>query len=157
MKPYTRRTFLKTTLAGAVIGALGTALLKPIKALAAQWPKTAFESKKLSDALKNLYGDSTVTPSDAIKVKAPPVAENGATVPITVSSSLPNAQSIAILVEKNNQPLSTSIDLLANADAYLQTSIKMGESSKVHCVVKAGGKLYGTTVDIKVTAGGCGG
>ena len=35
--------------------------------------------------------------------------------------------------------------------------IKMGESSPVRAVVKAGGKLYSVSKEVKVTIGGCGG
>jgi sulfur-oxidizing protein SoxY len=35
--------------------------------------------------------------------------------------------------------------------------IKMGESSEVRALVMAGGNLYSTTKEVKVTIGGCGG
>jgi sulfur-oxidizing protein SoxY len=151
-----RRTFLKSTVAAAVLGVVGGSLLKPIKALAAEWPKAAFDSKKMEDALQSLYGTTQTTASAAIKVKAPPVAENGATVPVSVTADMPNVESIAIFVEKNPQPLAASISL-NGADGFFSTQIKMGQTSPVHFVVKAGGKLYSTKAEIKVTAGGCGG
>ncbi len=39
----------------------------------------------------------------------------------------------------------------------MSTRIKMGKTSEVHAVVKAGGKLYSATKEVKVTIGGCGG
>ena len=89
-------------------------------------------------------------------MKAPPVAENGAVVPITVDTTLANVESIAILVEKNPQPLVTAVNM-SGADSYFSTFIKMAQTSDVHIVVKACGKLYGAKATIKVTAGGCGG
>ena len=45
----------------------------------------------------------------------------------------------------------------ANAEGYESTRIKMGKTSKVIAVVKAGGKVYSASKDVKVTIGGCGG
>lgn len=152
-----RRTFLKGAVAFSVAGLAATAgVLRAPAALAAEYPTNAFGAKKIDEALKALYGSSQVSPSDAVKVKAPPVAENGAVVPITIDTKLANVESIAILVEKNNQPLVTAVNM-TGADSYFSTFIKMAQTSDVHVVVKAGGKLYGAKAAIKVTAGGCGG
>ena len=152
-----RRTFLKGAVALSVAGLAATAgVLHAPSVLAAEYPTDAFGAKKIDDALKALYGSSQVAASDAIKLKTPPVAENGAVVPITIDTKLPNVESIAILVEKNNQPLVTAVNM-SGADSYFSTFIKMAQTSDVHVVVKAGGKLYGAKAAIKVTAGGCGG
>jgi sulfur-oxidizing protein SoxY len=152
-----RRTFLKGTVALSVAGLAATAgVLRAPTVLAAEYPTNAFVAKKIDDALKALYGSSQVANSDAIKVKAPPVAENGAVVPITVDTTLANVESIAILVDNNPMPLVTAVNM-SGADSYFSTFIKMAKTSDVHIVVKAGGKLYGAKATIKVTAGGCGG
>ncbi len=39
----------------------------------------------------------------------------------------------------------------------MSTRVKMGESTLVHAVVKADGKLYTASKETKVTLGGCGG
>ena len=41
--------------------------------------------------------------------------------------------------------------------ANVGTRVKMGQSSNVHAVVKANGKYYVATKEVKVTLGGCGG
>ncbi len=152
-----RRTFLKGTVALSVAGLAGAlGLLTPARAGAAEWPKNAFEAKKVEDALKGLFGSAQTTASGAIKIKAPPVAENGAVVSITVTADLPNVETIAILVDKNPQPLTAAMNL-SGADAYFSTFIKMGQTSDVHAVLKSGGKLYSAKQTVKVTAGGCGG
>jgi sulfur-oxidizing protein SoxY len=152
-----RRTFLKSTLAASALGLLGTALLKPLRALAADWPKAAFESKKLDEALKGLYGTSAMTASGSVRIKAPPQAENGAVVPIAVSTELPNVESIAILVEKNPNPLIAHVSFVPGAEGYFSARMKMGQTSDVYAVVRSGGKLYSARQTIKVTVGGCGG
>ncbi len=152
-----RRTFLKATLGASALGLAASAgLLTPARVWAAEWPKTAFESKSIADALKGLFGTEQVTASGSIKIKAPIQAENGTVVPISVSADLPNVQSIAVFVEKNPQPLVANVTL-TGADGYFSARMKMGQTSDVHVVCKAGGKLYSAKQTIKVTVGGCGG
>ena len=152
-----RRTFLKSTLAASLFGLLGTALVKPLRAFAAEWPKAAFESKQLDEALKALYGSSALTTSGSVKIKAPPQAENGAVVPIAVSTTLPGVESIAILVEKNPSPLIAQVTLVPGTEGYFSARMKMGQTSDVYAVVKSQGRLYSAKQTIKVTVGGCGG
>lgn len=152
-----RRTFLQGTLAASVVAvAAGAGLLKPARVLAAEWPKNAFDAKSVEDALKNLYGNAGAAESNSIKIKAPIQAENGAVVPFTVTTTLPNVESIAVMVEKNAQPLVCNVNL-KGADGFFSARMKMGSTSDVHCVVKSGGKLYSAKQNIKVTVGGCGG
>jgi sulfur-oxidizing protein SoxY len=154
---HNRRTFLKGTLAGGVVAVAAAAgLLKPTRVLAAAWPAGAFEAKSIDDALKGLYGASAVTDSTAVTIKAPLQAENGAVVPIAVSSKLPKIESIAILVKENATPLIASV-ALTGAEGFFSARMKMGKTSDVKVVVKSGGKLYVATQQIKVTVGGCGG
>jgi sulfur-oxidizing protein SoxY len=150
-----RRTFLKATFAAGSTIALGGSLLPT--AVMADWPKAAFEAKTVSDALKVLYTSPDVTDSKEIKLEAPDVAENGAVVPITVSTSLADVETITIIAEKNAIPLIGQFKFTKNAVAYVSTRIKMAETSNVVVVVKAGGKLYTTKKSVTVTSGGCGG
>jgi len=152
-----RRTFLKGTVAGSVLAVAASAgLLTPTRVLAAAWPAAAFDAKSVDDALKSLYGTSAAADSKAITIKAPIQAENGAVVPIAVSTSLANVEAIAIMVAGNNQPLVANVNL-AGAVGYFSARMKMGKTSDVKVVVKSGGKLHMATQQIKVTVGGCGG
>jgi sulfur-oxidizing protein SoxY len=152
-----RRTFLKGTLGATALGLVAAAgLLKPGRVLAAEWPKSAFEAKSINDALNGLFGSAAATASGAIKIKAPIQAENGAVVPIAVSADLPNVDSIAVLVEKNASPLVANVSL-TGAQGYFSARMKMGQTSDVQVVARAGGKLYSAKQTIKVTVGGCGG
>ncbi|MDJ0740126.1 MAG: thiosulfate oxidation carrier protein SoxY [Gammaproteobacteria bacterium] len=152
-----RRVFLKGSVAAGTVGiAVGAGLLAPQAVLAA-WPKAAFEAKSIDDALKNAMGDASSSASDAIKIKAPDIAENGAVVPVSVSASLDGAESIALLAEGNAQPLVATFAMGAGALADVSTRIKMGKTSDVIAIVKAGGKLHSARKSVKVTIGGCGG
>ncbi len=149
-----RRTFLKGTLASGAIGiAVSAGLLIP-RSVLAEWPKQAFEAKTMSEALNNLLGSDSVEESGDITIKAPDIAENGAVVPVTVTTKL-SAGSISIIAEKNPIPLVASYNLSNTTEGYVATRIKMGTTSNVIAVVKSDGKLYSAKKEVKVTVGGC--
>jgi sulfur-oxidizing protein SoxY len=102
-------------------------------------------------------GSADATASDKIKLKAPDIAENGAVVPITVTSEIDGTTNISLLVKENNTPLTSSYELGDTTEPYISTRVKMGKTSDVIAVVKADGKLYSTAKEVKVTIGGCGG
>lgn len=152
-----RRLILKGSAgSGALACALAAGLLRPAAAFATDWNKSAFEAKAVADALKHIAA-AGATESAEILIKAPDIAENGAVVPIEVTSRIADAESIALLVEKNPFPLLAYVDLANGAEAYLNTRCKMGQTSVVKVLVKAGGKHYIASREIKVTIGGCGG
>ena len=91
------------------------------------------------------------------ELDAPEIAENGAVVPISVSSTLADVTSIAILVPENPFPLTAAYKIPAGTSPMVGNRIKMAKTSKVVAVVEAGGKLYSATKEVKVTVGGCGG
>jgi sulfur-oxidizing protein SoxY len=151
-----RRNFLKLSGGTAAIAvAAVTGLLKTSTALAAQWNKNAFESKAVADALKSL-GASNLIESKDITITAPDIAENGAIVPIAVTSKIPNTQNISIIAEKNPFPLAASFDISAGGEGYVSTRVKMGQTSDVRAIIKADGKFYTAAKEVKVTVGGCG-
>ena len=99
-------------------------------------------------------------PDDAVRpgyAGWPTIAENGRVVPVEVSTSLENVQSISVVVEKNPRPLAVHFELTPGVVPELQSRIKMGQSSNVMVVVKTDTGLYSTTKEVKVTIGGCGG
>lgn len=149
-----RRILLKSGLAVTALGSM--ALLVP-KAVLAAWPEKAFQAKKLPEALTALAGSDSLTESGDIKIKAPDIAENGAVVPITVSTDMDGIESISIVAVNNPSPLIASFNLGDGALGFVSTRIKMGKSGDVIAVVKAGGKLYSAKKGVKVTIGGCGG
>lgn len=152
-----RRTLLKTSgAASAIAVAAAAGLVRPIDAFASEWNKAAFESKNPADALKNIDAVGAAASKDII-IKAPDIAENGAVVPVEVTSNIAGTQSIAILVEKNPLPLAASFNVSNGGDGYASVRLKMGASSNVTAVVKAGGKSYTASREVKVTIGGCGG
>jgi len=152
-----RRKLLKTaTFVGAMVSTIGIGVLVPQRVLGA-YAKMAFEAKDVSGALTASMGSDRHSPSDAIKLKAPDIAENGAVVPVTVSSTISNVDAISIIASANVAPLTSTYQLTSNSEAFVSTRIKMAKTAEVIAVVKADGKLYSATKEVKVTIGGCGG
>lgn len=151
-----RRTFLKLSgSAGTLALAAAAGMLKTSAVSAAEWNKDAFAAKAVSEALKSI-GATNLIESKDITITAPDIAENGAVVPIAVTSKIPNTQSIAIIAEKNPFPLAASFNMVGGGEGYVSTRLKMGETSNVRAVVKADGKFYTAVKEVKVTIGGCG-
>ncbi len=150
----TRRTLLKGLLAVLLPG---SALLLQSRVVRAAWPEQAFSSKSVDEAMNALFEGQVVADSNEIMLKAPDIAETGASVWISVETALEGVESISIIVEKNPNPLAASFQLSAETHPEVSTRIKMAETSAVIVVVKADGKLYTTRKEVKVTVGGCGG
>jgi sulfur-oxidizing protein SoxY len=152
-----RRMLLKGSFAAGTIGvAVGAGLLTP-RLVLAEWNTAAFEAKDTAAALTSLLGSDAAESSDAIQIKAPDIAENGAVVPVAVETDMQGVQSIAILAAGNATPLVASFDLGAGAMPFAATRIKMGKTADVVAVVKTADKLYSNAKNVKVTIGGCGG
>ena len=139
----------------SLLAFLGLLLAKPLSVFAA-WNEQAFGAKTASDALNSL-GAASSAPSKDIVIEAPEIAENGAVVPIEISSNIPGTTSIAVLIEKNPFPLASRFEFKEGALPFVKLNVKMGESSDVRVVATAGGKSYVATREIKITIGGCGG
>jgi len=153
----TRRGVLRGAGAtGVLAAALATGLLKPERALAASWNKAAFDAKSALDALKSIGAGNTLESSEIV-IEAPQIAENGAVVPIEITSKVAGTKSIAVLIEKNPFPLAGQFHFMDGALPFVKVNVKMGESSIVRVVAEAGGKYYTATKEVKVTIGGCGG
>ncbi|WP_455380771.1 thiosulfate oxidation carrier protein SoxY [Acidihalobacter prosperus] len=151
-----RRVFLRGTLTASAIGvAVGAGLLTPQTVLAA-WPKDAFDTKNMKKAMKMVDGAESAE-NGHVTIHAPDIAENGAVVPITVTSDLKDAKTLTIFTPHNPFPLNSSYELV-DAMPYVSTRIKLAKSMKVVGVVRdSNGKLYRASKKIKVTIGGCGG
>jgi sulfur-oxidizing protein SoxY len=154
----TRRVMLHGAATVALIG-LGSLPFGLAPALAAandKYPEDAFKSKNDAEAIKVLYG-KTAEPSDKVKLDAPEIAENGAVVPVSVTTTLADVTSISFLVSENPNALAASYRISAGTIASVANRLKMAKTSNVIAIVEAGGKLYSATREVKVTIGGCGG
>ena len=112
-----RRTVLKqgggTTLL-ALVAAAGW--LRPGTSLAQaapSWNKAAFDTHSMAETMKALGGGEPVQSKDIVFFQTPDIAENGAVVPVGITSNIPKTESIAILIEKNPNMLAAVFDLPA--------------------------------------------
>ena len=150
-----RRDMLRIS---TVLGlAVAAGVLSPAEALAAEtWNSAAFDTKTLDETVKALGGAGAAV-SREIVINAPEIAENGAVVPVSVSTTLSNVQQIAILVEKNSNALSANFMIPSGTEAYVSTRVKMAQTSNVYALAKVDGKWLVASKEVKVTLGGCGG
>jgi sulfur-oxidizing protein SoxY len=153
----TRRLFLQGASAVALAGLGIVSFSQAIFAAANdKYPEDAFKQKGAADAIKSLYG-RTAEPSDKVKLDAPEIAENGAVVPISVSTTLTEVTSIAFLASENPNALAAVYRIPPGTLPNVANRLKMAKTCDVIVIVEAGGKLYSATKEVKVTVGGCGG
>ena len=151
---HTRRDMMTRSAAVALM--LGGAGVLPARAQSA-YAKAAFEGKSVDEVIKGL-GVAKPVESKDIVFTAPDIAENGAVVPIAVSTTLPGVKRIAFLVEKNPTTLAGVFEFTDAVETSVATRIKMGQTSNVLAVAIMGdGKVLYAQKEIKVTLGGCGG
>lgn len=155
--PDTRRAFLKASVAlGTYSLATATGLIAPATTQA-DWLADFFATATLDETVQKTFNSSKINPTDKIELKLPSIAENGAVVPITITSTLDLVEQVFILVEKNPVPLAAIFDLSSEVEPYVSARLKISETCNVIVVVKAAGQLYKTQQTVKVTIGGCGG
>ena len=150
-----RRHFLARCVAtGAAGAAISTGLLMPGIAGATEFDP--FQARSVDDVLKAL-GIVGTEASDQITIRAPAVAENGATVPIGIQSAIEGTTEIITIAAANPKPLAARYRFGKGATPAVESRLKIGKTTDVIAVVKADGKYYTAKMPVKVTTGGCGG
>ncbi len=134
--------------------ALGATALLPTRLFAGL---AAFNATDTEAVLDDLFKGLPIEQSDAVNLRTPDIAENGAVVPVTVSTDITGVESITLVVDENPNPLSASFTLSPDAVANVSFRVKMGKSSTVRALIKTSDKVYMATREVKVTIGGCGG
>ncbi len=147
-----RRKFIQNSLFTGIFAAIGGSLLTRVAM--AEWPAAAFDETEYEPALKGLIGDQELLEGH-VMLDAPEIAENGATVPVKVSTDLANVEWISILGDKNPRPWISRFYFHGKSKPFVSTRIKLRETSNIVAIVKADGKLYSSKSAVKVTAGGC--
>lgn len=148
-----RRTFLQKLIQLAIGG---FAIFLPPKPAIAAWPKEHFASDEFDKLIAQIYGNQEIVDSNELQIQLPEIAENGAVVPITISSELKQISKIHIWVEKNPTPLAAEFELSEEISAYLAARIKMAESCHVIVIAQQDGRLLRRRQWVKVMQGGCG-
>ena len=153
MKSIERRDLMKGLGIGAVAVTAGSFATREVYAKTADADTLM---KKLSGA--NSYKSGKVT------LKLPEIAENGRTVPLSVSVDSPmtdknHVKAIHIVSEGNQTPNVISFNLTAaSGKAAVSTRVRLGKTQNIQAAaVMNDGSVYLTKQKIKVTIGGCGG
>jgi sulfur-oxidizing protein SoxY len=154
MNMNSRRSFLQVLGTGA--GWLAVASTGLWSRIAHGVERAAFDVDTLDEVVAKMGGKS-YSESTEIDFSAPEIADNGATVPVEVMSRLPGTKTIAIVVEKNPHPLSCAFNYSADAVPFVNTRIKIGETSNVTALVQTDQGFFVARRTVKVTLGGCGG
>lgn len=156
MTDENRRSFIQRGLCLLAVLTTGiTGLLQPLIAFAERNNK-AFTAETEKDALTELFPGQAIVASDAIHIDVHDVIENGAVVPLSITTKLPAAESITILVEKNPNPFIAKFNLGPGCSGFVATRIKVAQPSDIIVIVQSRGKLYSTRKFVEVIAGGCG-
>jgi Ca-activated chloride channel family protein len=118
----------------------------------------AWEAEKSQDAIKALYGTNIMQEDKKrITLVAPKLAENGGSIPIKISTTIP-AKSIAVFGDANPRSLFTVFSVNDNRTRYYAVRIKMRQTAFLTIVIEGlDGKLYYVAKEIDVSIGGCGG
>ena len=124
-------------------------------ASAAQLPdlELAFAARTFSEAISALGGMPQV--STQISLELPQVAENGALVPVSVSSQLGGTRDILILFDGNPQPVAACVTIPHGTEAYAAIRIRLAQSGTVYVVARTEEGLFSAARAIQVTVGGC--
>lgn len=115
----------------------------------------AFAATRADEALRHLYGDLPVSPSQAITLRIPLVVDNGASVPVEVATTLAGVRAIALVVDRNPRPLAALFEFAEGTPPMLGCRLKLGETSTVRAVLQTDAGLFGAAADVTVTVGGC--
>lgn len=146
-----RRGFLH-----ALSAALGLGLLGRAWRAFARWNETAFAATTESEALTEFFGGRAIEPSAEIAIEVLDLVEDGAVVPVRITTTLPAPRSITVLAAKNPNPLIAHFELGPRCGPALATRIKVAEPADIIGVVESGDRLYSARRFVTVIAGGCG-
>ena len=153
-----RRLFLKQILANSVLAsAFCAGLLKPTMVLA-NWPKSAFESDTMPEALTELYGtDKTIQEKQLTKISVSPhLDDGGVQVTVNISTKIKEIDSITLFAPNNKKPLVASFKLYKKPVTSLQTRIVMEAIGDLVAIIKSGDSLYYAATEVDFTGCGCG-
>lgn len=131
--------------------------------LAMGFASTAHATPEATAAALSKLGSATAG-SGKVSVDLPEIAENGATVPITVTVDSPMTAAdyvkhIHVFAEGNPSPEVITFNLTpSNGKAEVGSRVRLGKTQNVVvAAVMSDGSVHTSKKEVKVTIGGCGG
>ncbi len=151
MRPLSRRATLALGASTAAIAIVG-------------WGTGAHaNAKDAADEIAKFTGGKTAE-AGKISIELPEIAENGNTVPLSVSVDAPmtaadHVTEVLVLAEGNPRPGVATFHFSAmSGKAEASTRIRLATTQNIIAVAKTStGKFYTAQKLVKVTIGGCGG
>jgi len=117
----------------------------------------AWTAAKSAEAIKAMFGDGKLNPTDKIKMIAPKLAENGGSIPITLKSDL-DIETIAFFQDANPRSATIVFTVPEGQKVNYSFRIKMRQTAYVTVVAQTkDGQLHTLNKEIDVSIGGCGG
>jgi sulfur-oxidizing protein SoxY len=148
---FTRRKLMRMA-AGAAAGLAGMRVFP------------AFASTEDAMALVTKFAGGAEPQAGTLTLTAPEIAENGNTVPISVSVESPMSdsdyvQSVMLLADGNPRPEVITFNFTPmSGQATATTRMRLAKTQNVIAVAKTStGAVYMDKREVKVTIGGCGG
>lgn len=142
---------------------IGTAAVATVTGLARQALAQAVEPGAHQKLLDKLVGGKKATPGK-VKLRIPEIAENGNTVPMTISVDSPMTannyvKAVHVVTDNNPQPQVASFYFTpANGKAEVSTRIRLAQTMNVIAYAEmSDGSVWSDRAEAKVTIGGCGG
>jgi len=149
-----RRRALRAGGGLAIFGLLAaTGLLGP-RFAHADADRRLFAATSLAEVLAALGGERPADSVD-IQIGAADIAENGALVPVSVTSTIPGTEQIVLMIEKNPNIVAATFTFPEGTFPEVHTRVKMAETSDIYALVRADGRLYVARKEVRVTLGGC--
>lgn len=152
--PSTQRRGLLRAATAAGVGMATLPAVSAAMSAAMPDPLAAFAAKTFGEAVGALGG--ALVPSALVTLDVASVADNGALVPVTVSSALPGTREILLLVDGNPQPLAARFTIPAGTEPFVATRIRMAGSGTLYAAVRTDAGLHAAARAIHVAVGGCG-
>jgi sulfur-oxidizing protein SoxY len=147
---FTRRQMLATSIGAVAAASWGVSIV----------PAAANDSQ---DLVKKFTGGKAPT-AGKVTIDMPEIAENGNTVPMTISVESPMTEASYVsdvLVVADGNPRGGVVTFHftpASGVAEANTRIRLAKSQKITAVAKMNdGSFFTASKDVKVTIGGCGG
>ena len=145
-----RRSLLKASLGYAGLAG-SNSLLASTKSYSAP-TIDAFTSPDMNEAVQLLLGDDAGVQSNKLVIDAPDFIKRPGIIEVTVSTGLPNVDTIAIFVRENMLPMAALYTLPAGTEPYITSRIDIFQSTEVIAVARSKAKLYANSRNIIITA-----
>ncbi|HEX2017598.1 MAG TPA: thiosulfate oxidation carrier protein SoxY [Aurantimonas sp.] len=127
-------------------------------------PDRAWASVEAAEKALEAFTGGAEPQSGTISLTAPEIAENGNTVPVSITVDSPMTEdsyveSVTILADGNpNAEVATFYFTPMSGRAEATTRIRLAQTQNVIAVAKMNdGSVYSDRKEVKVTIGGCGG